>query len=534
MQRKPLFARQQSEQDDHLAGAPIPDLPLPASSPAAEPASAALAAAIEPAREETPAAPAAAPRSAPTRLSSPPRSNQGPTLVQRIKDKLPLIEYAQRHLKLKSSPQSQGEFFGSCPSSEHKDKSPSFYISSSKNLYHCHGCGISGNVIQLYAILNHMEEDDAKFQLGRELGVFNERRLDDAESLMSKAAHRFAGQLLRKDDALAYLTQQRGITTESIERFNIGFCWGREFLDFDLPQQKMALQAGLAREETGKAYMAGRITFPVRDRTGKVVGFAGRLVPSDRKVEAPKYINSPETAWFKKSELLYGAYEAGAGISRSGFAVVVEGYMDVVALHQSGIDNAVAVMGASANETTFRSLWDMTSRVVFCLDGDVAGAKGTLRSVLAAAPTMKDGSEIAIASLPTGMDPDEYVLQNGREAFDALCNEAVPLSRFLMNQEAAKHRLTDPEGRSAYLRAAADMAELFKEAPLLGEQIVAEARAVSAAHLVAAAMDHAGIGTDIEPQALRDAMALLQRRLAAVPAANEPQAPTLARSMRPR
>ncbi|MEJ6002696.1 DNA primase [Paucibacter soli] len=439
--------------------------------------------------------------------------------MQRIKDRLPLLDYIKRFREMKASPKSKDEYFGKCISPAHEDDKPSFYVNTAKQIYSCHGCGISGNVCGAYAIINGMEDDDAKFALGRELGVFNERRLDDAESMLSRAAGKFAWQLARRDDAMAYLAT-RGINEETIKRFGIGFCWGREFQNLDQAQTRMAIATGLAREPSKddptkpvRSFMAGRITFPVKDRSGRVVGFAGRLVPGGFNTHGPKYMNSPETQWFHKSELLFGAHEAYAGISRCGYAVVVEGYMDVAMLHQFGVDNAVAVMGASANETTFQNLWAMTRRVVFCLDGDSAGDAGALRSVLAAAPSMPDGCEIAIARLPTGMDPDEYVLAHGEEAFRTLCEHATPLSRFLMESNLNGHDLSYPEGRARFLAEAQKLAANFVVAPLIQEQIVAEARAINAASLVDAALNVTGLGEGVSARELKDAIALMQRRL---------------------
>jgi len=481
-------------------------------------------------------------------------ANTGPTLMQRIKDKLPLLDYVKRYRSMKSSPGTAGEFYGKCISPDHEDDGPSFYVSTQKQVFHCKGCEISGNVVQAYAIINNMNDEDAKFALGRELGVMHERRLDDAESMLSKASGRYIWQLARKEDALTYLKGERRLTDETISKFGIGFCWGSEFKEATAEQRKLALETGLARLTSPddpnsplKSFMAGRITFPVKDRSGRVVGYAGRLVPSGFKSNGPKYINSPETPWFHKSELLYGAHEANSGIAKSGYAAVVEGYMDVVALHQTGVDNAVAVMGASANETTFQTLWAMTKRIVFCLDGDAAGETGALRSVLAAAPTMEDGSEIAIAKLPAGVDPDEFVLEHGADAFRALCDRATPLARFLMEARSRNHDLSYPEGRARFMTDAREVAGIFSKAPTVREQIVAEARAINAASLVQVALDITGVAEDVSPQELRDAIALMQRRLSTMEArpaaaaqakvaetASSPAAQPSRPSMRPR
>jgi DNA primase len=529
MQRKPMFKQAaQDEHRDHLEdGQALASLPPEA----AESVSMPVAAASAPAVAQPAPRPAA---QSPAPAAAPPARDVGPTLVSRIKQKLPLVDYAQRHMQLKAG--NTGEYTGKCPdAASHEggdDKNASFYASSKTDAFLCHACGFSGNVIHLYAFFNGMEYTDAKMQLGRELGVFNERAMDTTESMMLGAARKYIDQLQRKDDALTYLTEVRKITPESMQKFGIGFCWGREYQAMTPQQKAIALSAGLLREASDrgpeKAFMAGRITFPVRDRIGRVVGFGGRLVPSEFKSYGPKYINSPETALFKKSELLYGAYEAAPGIARAGCAVVLEGYVDVVVTHQVGADNTLAVMGASANESTFATLWSMTKRVVFCLDGDAAGAKGTLRSVLAAAPTMPDGCEIAIMTLPAGVDPDEFVLEHGIEAWNELCENAVPLSRFLMEQSVGEYDLSYPEGRAAFIEESKRVAALFAMAPTVGEQIVAEARALNASGLVAYALTSNDIGDNVETQLLRDAIALLQRTVASRAAAATQAAPTAA------
>lgn len=441
----------------------------------------------------------------------------GPTLMQRIKDKLPMLEYAKRFTPMKESPTKKVEHFGKCPSPSHDDSRASFCVNTELQVFHCKGCGIKGNVVGLYALMNNMAEDDAKFALGRELGVVNERRMDDAESMLSKAAGRYAWQLERKLDAMEYLTKERGLAVETIQRFGLGWCWGTEFKDATPEQRKLAVETGLARQPDPNApdaplrsFLAGRITFPVRDRTGRIVGFAGRLAPSSRS-SGPKYLNTAETQWFHKSELLYGANEASSGIARSGYAAVVEGYMDVIGLHQVGVDNAVAVMGASANEATFKNLWSMTKRVVFCLDGDAAGDAGAMRSSLAAASTMEDGCEIAIARLPAGIDPDEFVLKEGLDAWNQLMDSAMPLARFLMVARSHDHDLGYPEGRARFLADAREVASAFTKAPLVQEQIVGEAKGISAAALVSTALEFSSVPKGITLPEVRAAIALLTR-----------------------
>lgn len=450
----------------------------------------------------------------------PSRHRDGPTLIERIKEKSDILELARSLTSLRQSPSNKAEYFGKCPEPSHDDSRASFCVNSELRVYHCKGCGISGNAVGLYAMIHGMANEDAKFQLARQLGVLHEKRLDGAETMLSRAAGRYIWQLERKEDALKYLREERKLTDDTIRKFGLGYCWGTEFKELAAEHRKDALDTGLARlqdpnnpESTLRSFMAGRITFPVKNRAGNIVGYAGRLVPGGFASNGPKYLNSPETPWFHKSELLYGAHEATAGISRAGYALVVEGYMDVVGLHQAGVTNAVAVMGATANEATFENLWSLTRRLVFCLDGDQAGTIGALRSALAAGPTMVDGNEIAIARLPAGQDPDEFVLAHGEDAFRSLCERASPLARFLMEERSVGHDLSYPEGRARFIVDASEVAGIFANAPAVREQIIAEARAINAAALVHVALDMTGIAEELSPKDLRDAIALLQRRL---------------------
>jgi DNA primase catalytic core len=448
---------------------------------------------------------------------APASASSGKTLVARIKEALPIENYANEQFKLKKSSGDSGQFVGNCPS--HADKTASFYVSPSKGCFVCNGCSFTGNVIHLYAFVNNMEYEDAKMKLGKELNVFNERRLDDGESMVLGAARKYIDQLERKADAMDYLTNVRKLTPESLAKFGIGFCWGREHLNQSDEQKKIAVEMGLLKLATEdrqeRSFMAGRITFPVRDRTGRVCGFGGRQVPqTNYKAYGPKYMNSPETSLFKKSELLYGAYESASAIARDGYAVCVEGYVDVVALHQYGCENTVGVMGANANESAFATLWSMTKRAVFCLDGDAAGAAGTLRSVMFAAPTMPNDCRIDVMTLPAGMDPDEFVIANGGQAFRDMCTEATPLSRYLMQQAVPHFDLSYAEGRAAFVGEAKRMGELFANAPSVGAELLAEAHALNAASLAAYALNASGVKSFIEPNVLEAAIAMLQRKLA--------------------
>ena len=239
--------------------------------------------------------------------------------------------------------------------------------------------------------------------------------------------------------------------------------------------------------------MTNRLTFTIKNKDGRVVGFGGRQM--DESKNGPKYINTPETEYFKKSELLFGLYEAKNAIYREKEAIIVEGYVDTVILHQEGVSNTVAVMGASANEAAFDSIWKITKRLIFCLDGDSAGRTGTYRSIMHAAEIMKDDNSIGIAKLPDGMDPDEFVLEFGADAFKNLVKQAVPLSKFLCetqlelaNKNGVNIALDSVEGRAKYLMVMQDVASKFQSAHALRLEIQREANATVNAYVINAAL----------------------------------------------
>ena len=283
-------------------------------------------------------------------------------------------------------------------------------------------------------------------------------------------------------------------------------------------QQKLADLCGLMNPLTKKSRLAGRVTFPVRDRMGRVVGFGGRLVPSEDYVShGPKYLNSPETPYFRKSELLYGFYEAGLGISKAGYAIAVEGYIDVLILHQAEVSNAIGVMGASTSEAGFDQLWKVTKKIVFCLDPDAAGAKGTLRSVMTAAPTMEDGCQISIATVPGGLDPDEFVLKHGADAFRAVCEQGLPLAKYLMFQKIHDYDLSCAEGRAALINEAKTIGAVFVKAPEVAAQIMEAARALCAGSIVEATLRKIELPKVMDKREVELAIEMLQKLMPSSP-----------------
>jgi DNA primase len=483
--------------------------------------------------ESSPPQPAAAPKNAPRQAPAGQGATgyQGPTLTERINDKLTLADLVAE-FGLQVKPTAGGkELVTKCFMSGHEEKTASMFINPSKGVFHCWGCGATGNVIAMFAELENMSYDDAKMSLGKRLGVITERQQDPDVKMLTQVAQRYRAALDRAKQASEYL-ESRGITRETIDKFQIGFCWGDEFSKAGPDALAIATRAGIMRpkdpehpDRPPRAYMHGRIVFPIKNRYGQVISFGGRIMPRlEGGDHGPKYLNGPETEFFKKSETLYGLFEAKQGIHKSGFAVAVEGYMDTAMLHQVGADNAFAVMGAATSEKAFEQLWKLTDRVVYCLDGDKAGLAGTVRSIKTAAPTMSDGDTIDIMLLPAGVDPDEYVLEHGLEGWHKLVEAAQPFSVFMEATIRKDFDLQSPESRAAYRKAMEDLADEFSGAPRLKEQIVSYATAVVNAFTIETALAGKNIrATDTE---IIDALLAVRSRQIAAPKKEAPRPPT--------
>ncbi len=273
--------------------------------------------------------------------------------------------------------------------------------------------------------------------------------------MMLDAARYYRAQLKESPRGVDYL-KQRGLTGAIAARFGIGYApdaWqplAAAFAHYDSPALETA---GLVLQgEGGKRYdrFRDRVMFPIHDSRGQVIGFGGRVLGSGE----PKYLNSPETPLFSKGRELYGLYLARNAIRDAAKVVVVEGYMDVVALAQHGVDYVVATLGTATTPAHVQKLFRLTDTVVFCFDGDAAGRRAAWRALENALPGLADGKNAQFAFLPDGEDPDDYVRARGRAAFEAMLARATPLSEFLLHELAAQHPPTSPESRAALVSAA--------------------------------------------------------------------------------
>jgi DNA primase len=385
------------------------------------------------------------------------------------------------------------EFKANCPF--HNEKSPSFWVSPDKQFYHCFGCGAHGTVIGFLMQYEKMEFVDAVADLAQRAGLELPREASgprqpgiDLHELMSKAARFFEQNLADNARAQAYVLG-RGIDAKTTANFALGYgpdSWDALLNRFGGQEddRRRLFQVGLIieRDTRGGERAAGfydrfrdRLMFPIRDSRGRVIGFGGRVLEKGE----PKYLNSPETPLFHKGRELYGLYEARRAHADFKRLMIVEGYMDVVRLHQAGITYAVATLGTATTQEHLNKVFRLTSELVFCFDGDRAGRAAAWRALENALPLARDGRELKFMFLPDGHDPDTLVAEEGREAFEARLKTALPLSEYLVQQLTVELDLAHEEGR-AKLKALA--APLFARMPegiyreLVAERLAARIR----------------------------------------------------------
>ena len=386
------------------------------------------------------------------------------------------------------------EYKANCPF--HTEKSPSFWVSPDKQFYHCFGCGAHGTVVGFlmqYEKLGFLDAvadlaQRAGLELPRDAQAARDPASPDLHEVLARAARFFEQNLADDQRALDYLSG-RGIDAPTSAKFALGLApdsWNALLNRFGGNDEERArlLQAGLIieRDTRGGERSTGfydrfrdRLMFPIRDSRGRVLAFGGRVIGAGE----PKYLNSPETPLFHKGRELYGLYEARQARSDFKRLMIVEGYMDVVRLHQAGITYAVATLGTATTQEHLNKLFRLTSELVFCFDGDKAGLKAAWRAMENALPLARDGRELKFMFLPQGHDPDTLVAAEGAEAFEARLKAALPLSEYLIQELLPQVDLAHLDGR-AKLKALAQ--PLFIRMPegvyreLLADRLAAEIR----------------------------------------------------------
>jgi DNA primase len=348
------------------------------------------------------------------------------------------------------------EYKACCPF--HTEKSPSFTVSPDKGFYHCFGCGAHGNAVGFLMEHDRLEFVEAVEELASYHGIEVPREQGSQPQqspvaplleLLLKASELYRAQLRANNTAVDYL-KKRGLDGQTAGRFQVGFAppgW-----DFILKQlgtgdgtEDNLLKAGLiTRNEEGRTYdrFRERIMFPIRDSRGRVVAFGGRILDSGE----PKYLNSPETPVFHKGRELYGLFEARQISRNPERLLVVEGYMDVVALAQHGIDNAVATLGTATTPEHIQRLFRVTREIIFCFDGDRAGRQAAWRALQITLPELREGRQVRFLFLEEGEDPDSVVRTEGAEGFYARLDRSQPLSEYLIEQLKAETNLDSVDG----------------------------------------------------------------------------------------
>mgnify|MGYP002701090988 FL=1 len=345
---------------------------------------------------------------------------------------------------------------GLCPF--HNEKTPSFNVSSNKQFYHCFGCGASGDAIKFLTEHDHLTFIEALSKLAQAANIEmpdSTKKNDTTYNLFisnKKAADFYNKTLKSNNDANAYLSK-RDINQTMIETFQIGLAndsWDNLTKIFTKDKIiENALEAGLLIKSNNKIYdrFRNRIMFPIRNSTGNIIGFGGRIF---NQQDGAKYLNSPETKLFHKSYELYGLYESKKSISQEDKVLIVEGYTDVIGLHNSGIKNCVATLGTAFTKFHFKKIIRYTNNITFCFDGDVAGKSAAWKAINNCLPELKDGVQLSLIFLPEGSDPDTFVKEE-KDEFLNLINNAMPLSQFIIQSLKSNLDINSVEGRTAFL-----------------------------------------------------------------------------------
>lgn len=396
------------------------------------------------------------------------------SFIQDLLNRVDIVDVVESYVPLKRA---GSNFAARCPF--HTEKSPSFTVSQTKQFYHCFGCGAHGTAISFLMEHQGMGFIDAVKDLAGRVGMTvpeqapdprRQEKVEAAEDLTEvtlKAAQFYKAQLKTTERAIAYL-KNRGLTGEIAARYGLGYAPdGWQSLESVFPDyhSKALNEAGLViLSDEGRRYdrFRDRVMFPIHNQRGVIIGFGGRVIDQGE----PKYLNSPETPLFEKGRELYGLFQARAAIRDAEKVIVVEGYMDVVALAQYGIGYAVATLGTATTPWQVQKLLRQSENVIYCFDGDAAGRRAAWRALENSLAQLQDGKQVRFLFLPVEHDPDSYVRAHGKEAFESLLGKAPALSEFLVMELTSRVDMRTAEGRAKFLQ---DAKPLVKQvaAPML-------------------------------------------------------------------
>ena len=405
-----------------------------------------------------------------------------PSFLDELRNRISLSGLIGRRVKLARRGR---EFAGLCPF--HHEKTPSFYVVEDKSFFHCFGCGAHGDAIGFAMRADNLDFIEAVEKLAGEAGLVvlqaspqERERAQRQKTLleaMEAAAAFYEERLWAPGGARAReYVQGRGLDPQTIRRFRLGWAPDdrqalRRALNAEF-SDPLLIEAGLRRRsEEGQPsdYFRNRLMFPIGDRAGRVIAFGGRVLGGGQ----PKYLNSPDSPLFEKGRVLYGWSAARAAVIRDEEggpgAIVTEGYMDVIALHQAGFGTAVAPLGTALTEFQLHELWRLAPEPVLCFDGDIAGQRAATRAMRRALPLLRPGQSLRFARLPAGEDPDSVIRQAGRDTFDQILAAARPLSTVLWESGLGAGRLDTPERRAALERRLMDQIGLIADRTIQAE-----------------------------------------------------------------
>ena len=395
--------------------------------------------------------------------------------IDELLARLDVVEVIDRRVPLKKAGK---DFKACCPF--HNEKTPSFTVSRPKQFYHCFGCGVSGTAITFLMEFEHLSFPEAVEELAGEAGLevpdTGPARSGDNPTLplleiLGEASRYYKDQLRSHRDAsttIAYL-KQRGLTGEIAAQFDLGYAptgWDNLSSTADNEEKlDLMVKAGLiSKRESGGHYdrFRARVIFPIHDNKGRVIAFGGRLLDEGE----PKYLNSPETPVFHKGSELYNLHRARSAIAQLQMSIVVEGYMDVLALAQHGIDHCVATLGTATTATHLQRLFRLAPSIVFCFDGDRAGRDAAGRALEIALPLLESGRQVSFLFLPDGEDPDSVIRDQGADTFRTLIESATPLPDLLFDTLLNQTDLTRMDGKARLATLARPLVSRVPEGPL--------------------------------------------------------------------
>lgn len=379
-----------------------------------------------------------------------------------------LVELIDGYVPLKKRGNSHS---ACCPF--HNEKSPSFNVVAKKQFYHCFGCGASGNAISF--VMNYLNQSfpDAVETLATRIGLSvpkegateKNHATHDLYKLLSEVSLYYQKKLKFEGQAAINYLRGRGLSGEIAKLYQIGFALeGWHHLDKAFPkrQQDLINTGMLVKTDEDKIYdrYRNRIMFPIHDRHGRIIGFGGRVLDAAQK---PKYLNSPETVIFQKNRELYGLHQVLSQQKTIEYVLIVEGYMDVIALAQHGVNNAVATLGTATSIYHIQLLAKHTKQLIFCFDGDTAGKQAAWRGLESSLPYLNEGLDARFIFLPDGHDPDSLIREEGKTNFLNRLKQAIPLHRMLFDNLAKGINLSNPAGKTQLINAAKPLLQKVSE-----------------------------------------------------------------------